>query len=35
MTDSYLTLERTIELTIDGEIAYWMRWGLDNIGNDI
>ena len=34
MTDSYLTLERTIELTIDGEIAYWMRWGLDNIGND-
>ena len=26
MTDNYLTLERTIELTIDGEIAYWMRW---------
>ena len=33
-TDGILTLERTIELSIDGEIAYWMRWGLDNIGND-
>ena len=33
-TDSFLTLERTIELTIDGEIAYWMRWGMDNIGTD-
>ena len=27
-----LTLERKIELTIDNEVAYWMRWGLDNIG---
>jgi len=33
-TDGFLTLERTIELTIDGEIAYWMRWGMDNIGTD-
>ena len=21
-------------IVIDGEIAYWMRWGMDNIGND-
>ena len=33
-TDNFLTLERYIELTIDGEIAYWMRWGMDNIGSD-
>lgn len=32
--DQYLTLERTIELTVDQEIAYWMRWGMDNIGNE-
>lgn len=29
-----LTLERKIELTIDNEVAYWMRWGLDNIGEN-
>ncbi len=33
-TDGYLTLEREIKLDIDEEIAYWMRWGLDNIGSD-
>ena len=33
-TDNFLTLERNIDLTIDGEIAYWMRWGMDNIGSD-
>ena len=33
-TDGYLTLDRTISLTLDEEIAYWMRWGMDNIGND-
>ena len=30
----YLTLRREITMTIDEEIAYWMRWGMDNIGND-
>lgn len=30
----YLTLERDIELIIDGEIAYWMRWGFDNMGGE-
>ena len=33
-TDGYLTLEREITLAIDEEIAYWMRWGMDNIGSD-
>ena len=33
-TDGYLTLERNIDLVIDGELAYWMRWGMDNIGNE-
>jgi hypothetical protein len=28
----FLTLEREIELIIDEDIAYWMRWGLDNMG---
>ena len=32
--DGFLTLERKIELNIEGEMAYWMRWGMDNIGND-
>ena len=32
--DGYLTLERKIDLTIDGAMAYWMRWGMDNIGTD-
>ncbi len=32
--DDYLTLERVIELTIDNEVAFWMRWGLDNIGEN-
>ena len=30
----YLTMEKEFELTIDDEISYWMRWGMDNIGND-
>ena len=33
-TDGFLTLERKIRLNIDGEMAYWMRWGMDNIGSD-
>lgn len=33
-TDGYLTLEREIQLDIDEYLAYWMRWGLDNIGSD-
>ena len=33
-TDGFLTLERNIDLTIDGEMSYWMRWGMDNIGSD-
>ena len=33
-TDGFLTLEREIELNIDEEIAYWMRWGLDNMGSE-
>ena len=33
-TDGFLTLERKIDLVIDGEIAYWMRWGMDNIGSE-
>ena len=32
--DGWLTLERNIDLIIDGEIAYWMRWGMDNIGSE-
>lgn len=32
--DGYLTLEREIQLDFDDELAYWMRWGLDNIGSD-
>ena len=30
----YLTMVKEFELTIDDEISYWMRWGMDNIGND-
>lgn len=33
-TEGILTLERNIDLVIDGEIAYWMRWGMDNIGSE-
>jgi hypothetical protein len=33
-TDDFITLEREIELNIDEEIAYWMRWGLDNMGSE-
>lgn len=33
-TDGFLTLERTITLAIDQEMAYWMRWGMDNIGSE-
>ncbi|RJU85063.1 MAG: hypothetical protein DWC02_07035 [Candidatus Poseidoniales archaeon] len=32
--EEYLTLERVIQLTIDDEVAYWMRWGMDNIGSE-
>jgi hypothetical protein len=33
-TDGYLTLEREIQLDFGQYLAYWMRWGLDNIGSD-
>lgn len=29
-----MVIDRVTTLTIDGEIAYWMRWGFDNIGNE-
>ena len=32
--EEYLTLQRVIQLTIDDEVAYWMRWGMDNIGSE-
>jgi len=32
--DGQLALHRRTVLTMDEEIAYWMRWGMDNIGND-
>ena len=34
LTEGHLVLERTIQLNIDEEIAYWMRWGMDNIGSE-
>ena len=32
--DDILFMEKEFKLTIDDEISYWMRWGMDNIGND-
>ncbi|HIF45575.1 MAG TPA: hypothetical protein EYQ73_02120 [Candidatus Poseidoniales archaeon] len=32
--DGQLALKRRTILTMDEEIAYWMRWGMDNIGNE-
>lgn len=32
--DGQLVLTRNTTLLLDQEIAYWMRWGMDNIGND-
>ncbi len=32
--DDFLVMTKSISLSMDQEIAYWMRWGLDNIGND-
>tara|TARA_B100001741_G_scaffold64884_2_gene51245 strand:- start:2064 stop:4127 length:2064 start_codon:yes stop_codon:yes gene_type:complete len=32
--DGQLALTRTTTLSLDQEIAYWMRWGMDNIGNE-
>ena len=32
--EGFLTLRREITMTIDDKIAYWMRWGMDNIGSD-
>ena len=29
-----LVLERETSLTIDGEMAFWMRWALDHLGSD-
>ena len=29
-----MVIDRVTTLSIDGEIAYWMRWGFDNIGNE-
>ena len=31
--DGNLKLSRTTTLEIDGEMAYWMRWGMDHIGD--
>ncbi len=32
--EGFLTLRREITMTVEEEIAYWMRWGMDNIGSD-
>ena len=32
--DGFLIMERNIQLNIDGDIAFWMRWGMDNMGSD-
>ena len=32
--DGQMALSRTTTLSLDQEIAYWMRWGMDNIGNE-
>jgi len=32
--DDFLVMRREISLGMDQEIAYWIRWGLDNIGHD-
>ncbi len=29
-----LALERVTTITVDDEIAFWMRWGMDHIGDD-
>ena len=29
-----VALNRQTSLTIEGQMAYWLRWGLDNIGRD-
>ena len=29
-----LVLERETSITLDGEMAFWMRWGMDHIGDD-
>jgi hypothetical protein len=31
---SGLLLERVTSLTVDDELAFWMRWGMDHIGDD-
>ncbi len=32
--DGGLMLERVTTLTVDDEIAFWMRWGMDHIGDE-
>lgn len=32
--DGGLMLERVTSITIDDEIAFWMRWGMDHIGDE-
>ena len=32
--DSGLMLERVTTITIDDELAFWMRWGMDHIGDE-
>jgi hypothetical protein len=32
--DGSLMLERVTTITVDDEIAFWMRWGMDHIGDE-
>ena len=32
--DGGLMLERITTITIDNEMAFWMRWGMDHIGDE-
>lgn len=32
--DGGLMLERVTSITVDDEIAFWMRWGMDHIGDE-
>lgn len=32
--ENEIALEREVNLIFSGEMSYWLRWGLDNIGSD-
>lgn len=34
-SSGYLQLDRTTRIEIDGEMAFWMRWGMDHIGDEV